>query len=357
MIGPERDVLVFHLQAVGAVPTMDNVARFRRATLFMLSDLLLAHARTYRSVPDRYAVVAVSLASKSTSGANVQGAAMEQQSAEPPAFTPLPQVSPSTGCSKNSPFQKSFVGTVEMLVQTKTQGKSREWDDKTTKQHRSIAKLFVKLAGTDDPASITQGNIGQYLDLLRIIPTHYRKSAADEDRSIDEILARSEDLEEDEIGLAPPTINRHRGQLGNILKSLKRHGVAIGVIDEDSRAKDSRAAGDKRTPFSFDDGVRLMTVVEEESGKTTIADGNALYWVPMLAWYQMSRLSEAAGLAPEDVDIHTGVIYIRQNNLRRIKTHSSIRTLPIHPELERLGFRQAVRLAQDQGLSVCPATY
>ena len=326
MIGPERDVLVFHLQAVGAVPTMDNVARFRRATLFMLSDLLLAHARTYRSVPDRYAVVAVSLASKSTSGANVQGAAMEQQSAEPPAFTPLPQVSPSTGCSKNSPFQKSFVGTVEMLVQTKTQGKSREWDDKTTKQHRSIAKLFVKLAGTDDPASITQGNIGQYLDLLRIIPTHYGKSAADEDRSIDEILARSEDLEEDEIGLAPPTINRHRGQLGNILKSLKRHGVAIGVIDEDSRAKDSRAAGDKRTPFSFDDGVRLMTVVEEESGKTTIADGNALYWVPMLAWYQMSRLSEAAGLAPEDVDIHTGVIYIRQNNLRRIKTHSSIRT-------------------------------
>ncbi|MCW6512096.1 hypothetical protein [Lichenifustis flavocetrariae] len=350
LIGPERDVLVFHLQAVGAIPTIENVGRLRRATLLVLANLLHAHVGRYRSVPKHYAAI---IAGASEQDVTTGVEQVRPTEAWPGVSTIVPPSVPGPVSMSEAvavaPCSASFLAIVEQLARGKTQKRSREWDDKTAGQHRSIAKLFAKLAKTDNPALMTQEHVGSYLDLLRIIPTHYGKSSADEERTIDEILARSEDLDEDEIGLAPPTINRHRGQLGTILKFMKRHGFNIGVIDEDSRARDARAPGEKRVAFTHDDGIRLMRVVDEHSQNLGHIDTDALFWVPQLAWYQMLRLSEGAGLAPDDIDLTTGLIHIRPNALRRTKTHSSVRVLPIHPELDRLGFRQFVASAQSRG--------
>ena len=54
-------------------------------------------------------------------------------------------------------------------------------------------------------------------------------------------------------------------------------------------------------------------------------------------------------VAPDDVDLAAGLIHVRDNALRRVKTASSRRTLPIPPELDRLGFRQLVARRQADG--------
>ena len=85
---------------------------------------------------------------------------------------------------------------------------------------------------------MTQAHVGAYISLLSRLPTHWGKSSDDADRSIDEITARAEDLDEDEIGLTAPTINRHRTQLSTILAHMEENGYPIGTVSKKSVAKD-----------------------------------------------------------------------------------------------------------------------
>ncbi len=56
----------------------------------------------------------------------------------------------------------------------------------------------------------------------------------------------------------------------------------------------------------------------------------------------LMRLGEICGLMVDDVDLTVKVIIIRHNVLRRVKNKASERTIPIHPELIRLGFVEYV---------------
>ena len=344
LIGPARDVIVFHLQAAGAIPTIQNVARFRQTALFVLADLLRAYVGRFHRAPDRATTAA-------TGGLHADAgprAPTPNHGASSPAVSEA-VVTHDKSARVSVPTSVSFTAKVEELIRGKTQRKSREWTDKTAQQHRSIAKLFVKNAKTDDPGLMTQEHIGGYLNLLRIIPTHYGKSASDAERSIDEILARAEDLDDDEIGLAPPTINRHRTQLGNILDYMEENGFLIGTITKKSHVRDKTSPEDKRTAFEMADGVQIMRIVDEQSRKGGQIDPAALFWVVLLAWCLALRLSEAAGLALDDIDLDLGLIHIRDNGLRRVKTLASRRTLPIPAEFLRLGFRDLVAKRQADG--------
>ena len=247
LIGPDRDVIVFHLQAAGALPTAANVARLRRASLLVMADLLRAHAGPYLKPPDVFAAVA---AGAVWTGAPLPGDAasiIESPPIEPAASS---EVQPDLGSDRPAMVAQpsaSFLAKVDDLICRKTQAKRREWDDKTARQHRSVAKLFVKCAGTDDPATLTQAHIGRFFDLLGVIPTYWGKSADEKHRTIEEIVARSDDLDDNEIGLSAATFNRYRTQLGAILKYMEEHGFPIGVVKA-PRAVDPEGPETSATP-------------------------------------------------------------------------------------------------------------
>lgn len=71
------------------------------------------------------------------------------------------------------------------------------------------------------------------------------------------------------------------------------------------------------------------------------AGGLAAYWIPLLALYTGARCSELCQLLVQDIDTtgHVPLIKITdQGEGQRIKTTASVRTIPIHSELIRLGF-------------------
>ena len=76
--------------------------------------------------------------------------------------------------------------------------------------------------------------------------------------------------------------------------------------------------------------------------------GEAAYWLPLLGLFTGARRGELAGLTVADAlnDEATGhaVIVISENQRRStsLKTPGSARTIPLHPELIRLGFLQFV---------------
>ena len=203
-------------------------------------------------------------------------APLEVGVASPPAHSPIvgPTAAPIEPDSERS-FTGRIEGRAKRKVKAKKDGRKDGWDEKTANQHRSVARLFAKRAGTDDPTRMSQEDVGAYRNLLDVIPKTWGKSSKDEFRSLEEILARSEDLDEDEIGLQWGTINRHMTQLGNCLSNLKGHGITIGQV-----TKDMRASGEPRVRNSF-------TTVDETTlfGSGTWMGPNVIhssqYFVPL----------------------------------------------------------------------------
>ncbi|TNC97160.1 MAG: Integrase [Stygiobacter sp.] len=73
------------------------------------------------------------------------------------------------------------------------------------------------------------------------------------------------------------------------------------------------------------------------------------YWLPLVALMSGARIGEIAGLRVCDVSTHGGVTYLAvttevsdedddEDKARSVKTENSVRMLPVHPELQRLGF-------------------
>jgi len=73
------------------------------------------------------------------------------------------------------------------------------------------------------------------------------------------------------------------------------------------------------------------------------------YWVPLLCLFHGLRLAEAAGLRVEDVGEEAGVpvLHIRPYEGRTLKTVDARATLPVHPELLRLGFAAFVGVRRE----------
>jgi len=112
--------------------------------------------------------------------------------------------------------------------------------------------------------------------------------------------------------------------------------------------KKSKAAS--RQSFSEQDLSKLFSsAMYLESYDTVGALQPGRYWVPLLALYQGCRLNEACQLETSDIAIVDGIPCIHltedgvQGRTKRLKTHKSERTIPLHPVLVKLGFLEHVK--------------
>jgi len=79
--------------------------------------------------------------------------------------------------------------------------------------------------------------------------------------------------------------------------------------------------------------------------------GDPLFWAPLIAWHQGMRMEEILQLGPEDFGTDKGIPYlrIRHTIINGVKTLSSARTLPVHPQLIELGLLKLVALRKKEG--------
>lgn len=131
----------------------------------------------------------------------------------------------------------------------------KEWRDKTQRQVRAVAQLFVKMLGADDVALISQGHIADYRTLLLDLPKTYGKNPRDFDRPLADVLAAGKSLPPEKIGRQGTTLNRHLTQLKAIIECVEASGVA--TIDYKGvhrlRARTEMRARDARAPYSAQD--------------------------------------------------------------------------------------------------------
>ena len=95
-------------------------------------------------------------------------------------------------------------------------------------------------------------------------------------------------------------------------------------------------------PYSAED-LKVIFGTERTIGKPyfkKLAYTAADYWLPWLGLYTAARLEELGQLRTADVRHEDGVDYlaIEPGDGKKVKTKSSRRRVPIHPELIKLGF-------------------
>ena len=357
-LGPDRHEIAEALLNAGIEPALEIVHAVRRQVLLSRASQLLKIVFDNQLETMKVAEAQVQEPAAHT---NVSSDAPDLGSEEAVPSLAANATNPSEDIST----RPSFIGLTKEFLDKRSRGMG----DHSRRQYRSLAKLFVKVAGTDDPALMTQAHIGELIALFPKLPVSYGKSPADEQRSIVDIIARGEAAvlrsgrpREELIGLKPPTVNRHMGQFNAVLKYMRLRGYVIGNLEtlSDARERDDEPDEDKRLPFSEAEELKLFESPpwtgcasdenRRELGSLVVHD--SLYWIPLLAKYEFATLSEAALLMLTDIDTDAAIpaIEFRPNELRKkMKTPVRARRQPIHPELIRLGFLDYVRLLKSLG--------
>jgi integrase len=143
-------------------------------------------------------------------------------------------------------------------------------------------------------------------------------------------------------GASPATIRKHLGALSSLLQLAVDNGLCATNVARGVRVRGAKVAQAVRQPYDAEDLKHIFaTPVYTEGFRPEAGAGAAAYWLPLLALFTGARLEELGQARVEDVKESEGVRFLDISDAgqgKSLKTVSSRRRVPIHPELVRLGF-------------------
>nr|WP_162245456.1 site-specific integrase [Methylobacterium sp. Leaf466] len=218
----------------------------------------------------------------------------------------------------------------------------------TLRMNREIVAWFAQHVGSTFPASaIDKRAVREWKQALGRFPIkavevrefrglHFKKIVIENDR-----LKRPT--------LADRTINKYLSALGAFCQWLMQNGhLETNPVDGMHLGKDRRPS--KIHPYTPDQLNKIFAsplFVGSQSEDEPHKPGNVhvrdhRYWLPLLALFTGARLGELAQLLASDVRQDRGrwIIHVTTEGdpSKVIKTKGSMRVIPVHPTLERLGF-------------------
>lgn len=289
-----------------------------------------------------------------------RGAAFSVFDAEPGPALPLPRLlAAKSGSEPQAAPPKPLASTLVEPFFEKRKAINKT-SSQVMSQERDTLKLFLEICSDRPVDCYNRGDITLFHDTIRKLPTIRGRSPRDKELKVQDFIARA--VASGEKTIDGKTLKRHHSALSQffrfsvdrgLLTHLRRVELTDGFTFETAkRARDQRAAwtsDELKTLFASPVwGGCAGPTSRNVAGSMTIRD--ARFWLPILGAYQGARLEELADLYRRDISCEQGIWVVRiqesQDNDdagdRTVKTPSAIRTLPLHPELIRLGFLEYV---------------
>jgi integrase len=201
----------------------------------------------------------------------------------------------------------------------------RKLTPKSRMEFDAVQSRFIKAIGGDLPVrSLTPAHIRTFRTVLQATPSTHRKG---------EMLSPGTVLKTINVLKAVLSWARSEDFLDN------NPAERIGVMKRDHNE------AQERRPYSAEDLAKLFS--PEAIARRAAGKRPSDLWLPWLGLYTGARLNELGQLHVGDVRREDGVDYlaIEPGEGKRVKTRSSRRLVPVHPELVRLGF---LRFVEDQ---------
>ncbi|WP_246810955.1 site-specific integrase [Ensifer sp. ENS03] len=220
----------------------------------------------------------------------------------------------------------------------------------TLNQARRDIGTFVEHVGSTCPVHrVDKKAVREWKALLMKYPVKATETKAFTGMTLPQIVKHNE-----EVGkptLTPRTVNRYLSSLGAFCNWLVNHGyLDQNPTDGMSLAKEKKKS---TLPFTTDQmntlfKSPLFTGCQSPDEWRNIAKpGNVKirdhrYWVPLIMLYSGARPAEIAQLSVSDVRREHGhwIMHITTlgDDSKSVKTEGSMRVVPVHAELVKLGF-------------------
>ncbi len=220
----------------------------------------------------------------------------------------------------------------------------------TLAQARRDVGLFVEYVGSTFPVHrIDKKAVREWKALLLQYPVKASETKAFEGMKLAQIVKQNETVKKPTISTT--TVNRYLSGFSAFCTWLTNHGYLTVNPAADMFLKKSKEKTTK--PFTIDDMNTLFKspfftgCQSDEAPRFWSKPGNVQirdhrYWVPLIMLYSGARPAEIAQLGIDDVREDHGhwIMHITTEggDDKSVKTSGSMRVLPIHPELVKLGF-------------------
>jgi integrase len=220
----------------------------------------------------------------------------------------------------------------------------------TLAQARRDVGLFVEYVGSTFPVHrIDKKAVREWKALLLQYPVKASETKAFEGMKLAQIVKHNETVKKPTISTT--TVNRYLSGFSAFCTWLTNHGYLTVNPAADMFLKKSKEKTTK--PFTIDDMNTLFKspfftgCQSDEAPRFWSKPGNVQirdhrYWVPLIMLYSGARPAEIAQLGIDDVREDHGhwIMHITTEggDDKSVKTSGSMRVLPIHPELVKLGF-------------------
>lgn len=233
--------------------------------------------------------------------------------------------------------------------------KERERPEGTVHEYGRAVEMFIQLHGNLRVSEMRRSHARTFREALQLVPKTRKGS-----------LLKASLAELSEYGrthpsvakVSPGTVNK---QLGAV-QAIAGWGHHAGLVPEDAPWSDPfsemrlEEEQSEREPFDARDLQTIFNAPLFSEHKLPIGGkGEAAIWLPLLALFAGARQAEYAGLRVSDVreDEETGVPlmwFTRDTKAgRRLKTKTSERVVPVHPQLTALGFLEYVAARRREG--------
>jgi integrase len=202
--------------------------------------------------------------------------------------------------------------------------------------------LFIQLHGDTPPARITRDHARKFLAALQDIP--WPRVGALAKMTLPQIVEWRKS-HQDAPRLVNRSINKQFGGVQTVVKWARDDGM-----DPFTNLR-LEGADPEGGPFEPEELRALFASPVFTTGeRPTAGRGDCAFWLPLLALFTGARRGELAALKTADVSQEDGcwtlAIYADKDAGKKLKTKGSARTVPVHPELVRLGFVEYVETAR-----------
>lgn len=231
----------------------------------------------------------------------------------------------------------------------------RKGEEIKTINHRKVTKdLWLGVHGDISLTELSASKAREFKKALDGLPKNKEKIKAYKGKAIKELLDMNIPVQDK---MSSGTKNTYIANLSTFMEwaieqyseyNLENHFVG-------KRFKSKSSSKDKRHSFS-DEQLKILfsspiyegcagenQVQRYQKGKRIIKD--SLFWVPLIAAYSGARMEEILRLQSKDLyqDQGVWVFDINETDGKKRKSNSSIRKVPIHPDLIKLGILDHTR--------------
>ena len=210
------------------------------------------------------------------------------------------------------------------------------WGVRTAAQNEATFKQLVEIIGDMPITAVIKPIVRDYKQALLSYPANRYKGKRKE-KTLEQLLEEGFD------SISLETVRNIMGRVSSFFNWLVKQGYREDNPFSGAAPRRVHSARSERSPFT-DDDLKLLFGTTLYKDKVYAHDWQ--YWLPLLGLYTGARLEELCQLKGQDFKVTDGCHFIdihgEGDTQNRVKTPSSIRKIPVHSELIKLGFLDTV---------------